>query len=63
MNIKIQMHKFTPVVSFLSLIITVYYTYSETLYNEYIERIYQMSSGQFLNEFYTILRKFQYLRK
>ena len=28
MNIKIQMHKFTTVVSFLSLIITVYYTYS-----------------------------------
>ena len=26
-------------------------------------RIYQMSSRQFLNEFYTILRKFQYLRK
>jgi len=31
--------------------------YSETLNNEYIGRIYQMSSWQFFNEFYTILRK------
>jgi len=38
-------------------------TYSETLDNEYIGRIYQMSSLQFFNEFYTILRKFQYFRK
>ena len=38
-------------------------SYNETLNNEYIERIYQMSSWQFFNEFYTILRKFQYLRK
>ena len=37
--------------------------YSETLNNEYIGRIYQMSSSQFFNEIYTILRKFQYLRK
>ena len=37
--------------------------YSETLNKEYIGRIYQMSSWQFFNEFYTILRKFQYLRK
>ena len=37
--------------------------YSETLNNEYIGRIYQRSSWQFFNEFYTILRKFQYLRK
>ena len=37
--------------------------YSENLNNEYIERIYPMSSCQFFNEFYTILRKFQYLRK
>ena len=38
--------------------------YSETLNNEYIGRIYQMSSWQFFNEFYTILRKFKYnLRK
>ena len=37
--------------------------YSETLNNEYIGRIYQMSSRQFFNEFNTILRKFQYLRK
>ena len=37
--------------------------YSETLNNEYIGRIYQMSSWQFFNEFYTIFRKFQYLRK
>jgi len=28
--------------------------YSETLNNEYIGRIYQMSSWQFFNEFYTI---------
>ena len=27
--------------------------YSETPNNEYIERIYQMSSSQFFNEFYT----------
>ena len=38
-------------------------SYSETINNEYIDRIYQMSSWQFLNEFYTILRKFQSLRK
>ena len=31
--------------------------------NENIGRIYQMSSWQFFNEFYTILRKFQYLWK
>ena len=37
--------------------------YSETLNNEYIGRIDQMSSWQFFHEFYTILRKFQYLRK
>ena len=37
--------------------------YSESLNKEYIGRIYQMSSGQFSNEFYTLLRKFQYLRK
>ena len=37
--------------------------YSETLNNEYIGRNYQMSSWQFFNGFYTILRKFQYLRK
>ena len=37
--------------------------YSETLNNEYIGRIYQMSSWQFLNEFYTKFRNFQYLRK
>ena len=37
--------------------------YSETLNNEYVGKIYQMSSWQFFNEFYTILRKFQYLRK
>ena len=37
--------------------------YSETLNKEYIGRIYQMSSWQFFNEFYTILRKFQYLQK
>ena len=35
--------------------------YSETLNNEYIGRIYQKSSWQFCNGFYTILRKFQYL--
>ena len=40
-----------------------YLSYSETLNNKYIGRIYQMSSWQFFNEFYTILRKFQYLRK
>ena len=38
-------------------------SYSEILNNEYIGRIYQMSSWQFFIEFYTILRKFQYLRK
>ena len=37
--------------------------YSETLNKEYIGRIYEMSSWQFFNEFFTILRKFQYLRK
>ena len=37
--------------------------YSESLNKEYIGRIYQMSSGQFSNEFFTLLRKFQYLRK
>ena len=37
--------------------------YSETLNNEYIGRIYQMSDWQFFNELYTILRKFQYLQK
>ena len=37
--------------------------YSETLNNEDIGRIYQMSSWQFFNEFFTILRKFQYLQK
>ena len=37
--------------------------YSETLNKEYIGRIYQMSSSQFFNEFYSILRKFQCLRK
>ena len=39
------------------------FLYSETLNNEYIGRIYQMSSWQFFKEFYTILREFQYLRK
>ena len=37
--------------------------YSETLNNEYIRRIYQMSSVQFFNGCFTILRKFQYLLK
>ena len=37
-------------------------SYSETLNNEYIGRIYQMSSWQSFNEFYTMLRKFQYLQ-
>ena len=37
--------------------------YSETLNNEYTGRIYQMSSWQFFNEFYTISRQFQYLWK
>ena len=37
----------------------IFVLYSETLNNEYIERMYQMSSWQFFNEFYTILRKFQ----
>ena len=32
--------------------------YSVTLNNENIGRIYQMSSWQFFNEFYSILRKF-----
>ena len=32
--------------------------YRETLNKEYIGRIYQISSWQFFNEFYTILRKF-----
>ena len=36
--------------------------YSETHNNEYIGRIYQMSSSQFFNEFNTILRKFPHLR-
>ena len=40
-----------------------HFKYSETLNNEYIGRIYQMSSWQFFNEFYTILRKFHFLRK
>ena len=30
-----------------------YFSYSETLNNEYIGRIYKMSSWQFFNEFYT----------
>ena len=34
------------------------FRYSETLDNEYIRRINQMSSWQFFIEFYTILRKF-----
>ena len=33
------------------------------LNNEYIGRIYQMPFCQFFNEFYTILLKFQCLRK
>ena len=37
--------------------------YSETLNNEYNGRIYQMSALQFFDEVYTILRKFQFLRK
>ena len=38
-------------------------SYSEPLNNKYIGKSYQMSSWQFFNEFYTISRKFQYLRK
>ena len=37
--------------------------YNENLNNEFIGRIYEMSSWQFFNEFYTIFRKTQYLRK
>ena len=43
--------------------INFFWNYSETLNYEYIGRIYQMSSWQFFDEFYTILRKFQYLQK
>ena len=36
---------------------------SQTLNIKYIERIYEMSSLQFFNEFYTILRESKYLQK
>ena len=37
--------------------------YSETLNNEYIGRIYQMSSWKFFNEFYSLLRKISVFAK
>ena len=43
-----------------TIVITPVPLYSETLNNEYIGRICEMSSWQFFNEFYTILRKFHF---